>query len=163
MNPRNPPQKKAAKKRSASKKDSTDNVDKAKDEILQVALTELKDLAEFHKVVKEAEANDLRIYWDVRVLKGENELFAQTKGQSSLPSALGPKMRSKAATMLQQEVIEKIAQPLSATCMEYVDAKELEEKEDPEDEDHAQANRIGMSPVFSGLGEGRDPMDVAAE
>jgi hypothetical protein len=71
-------------------------------------------LTEFHKDVDSAVDTDLRIYWDVRVVQGRGKTFAHSQGSSSLPGALTPKMKAHAPSMIQQEVVDKIAQPLVA-------------------------------------------------
>ena len=77
-----------------------------------------KPIEEFHRAVQSATASDLRLYWDVRIVRGVDTPFARSQGTSTLPGLLSPKMKGHAPSMIQQEVMDKIAQPLTSTMME---------------------------------------------
>jgi hypothetical protein len=83
-------------------------------------------LLEFHKAVVDASDNDLRMYWDVRILRGSGETFITSSGSSSFPDALGPKQRANAAITIQQEVHDKIAVPLVGKMQAAVETGALE-------------------------------------
>lgn len=83
-------------------------------------------LLDFHKAVAEAGDNDLRMYWDVRILRGSGETFITSCGSSSFPDALGPKQRANAAITIQQEVHDKIAVPLVGKMQAAVETGALE-------------------------------------
>ena len=83
-------------------------------EALQQALGLLEPLTDFHKAVEGATEDDLRIYWDVRLVRGQDSPFAHVTGSSSLPNALASNMKALAPSAIQQEVLEKISRPLTA-------------------------------------------------
>ncbi len=86
----------------------------------------LQPLIAFHKEVEDASSNDLRIYWDVRVVRGASETFMTSNGSSSLPDALGAKSLPTASSMIQQEVLDKIATPLVGKMQAFVETGALE-------------------------------------
>jgi hypothetical protein len=83
-------------------------------------------IIEFHKAVEDADDNDLRMFWDIRILRGSGETFITSTGSSSFPDALGPKQRANAAIAIQQEVHEKIAVPLVGKMQAAVEIGALE-------------------------------------
>ena len=105
----------------ASKASSTNN-DAAIGDLLRALLP----LVEFHKEVEDASVNDLRIFWDVRVIRGASETFMTSSGSSSLPDALSTKLRPGAAGMIQQEVHDKIAVPLVGKMQAFVETGALD-------------------------------------
>jgi hypothetical protein len=74
----------------------------------------LRPLLDFRQPVDSAKEDDLRIYWDVRVVRGKDTPYAQVQGVGSLPGAMASNKLSKAPSMIEQEVIEKIAKPMVA-------------------------------------------------
>lgn len=86
----------------------------------------LGPVVDFHKAVEEANDNDLRIFWDVRVIRGASELFVNSSGSSSMPGILSPKLRPTAAALIQQEVAEKIAAPLVGHMQTVIETGALE-------------------------------------
>jgi len=68
----------------------------------------------FHKAAAAASVDDVRIYWDVRIVRGKDRHFASSEGVSTLPGALSSKMKANGPAMIQQEVVDKIALPLMA-------------------------------------------------
>lgn len=121
---------------------------------------EMKSLQDFTKSLEGAKQDDLRIYWDVRVIRGADTPFCSLQGSSSLPGALSSKMKAHAPSMAQQEVMDKIAQPLTAVLMEESEVQNfiheqprlLEGKEDP-----------GPFPDFSETGDGDSVERIAGE
>lgn len=81
----------------------------------------ISPLVEFHRDVLTASDNDLRIFWDVRVLRGTGETFLGTTGSSAMPGLLGDKMKPLSPGMIQQEINEKIAAPLVAELQGMVE------------------------------------------
>jgi hypothetical protein len=79
---------------------------------------EMKSVSDFHQALKGAKNDDLRIYWDVRIVRGEDTPFHSVQGISSLPGIMSSKMLAHAPSMIQQEVSDKIGQPLTAVFME---------------------------------------------
>lgn len=90
----------------------------------------LKPLVDFHKSSEKSSDNDLRIYWDVRVLRGVDAPFMHTSGSSSLPGILGEKMRPNATSMIQKEVSDKIASPLVGELQKMIEDGTFERMED---------------------------------
>lgn len=81
----------------------------------------LQPQIDFHKAVEEATMDDLRIYWDVRVVRGQDSAFAHVKGTSTLGALLAPNRKALAPSMIQEEIIEKISMPLTATLQTEVE------------------------------------------
>lgn len=121
----------------------------------QTLADEMRDIRDFHKTLEDASENDMRLYWEVRLIKGKDTAFAITKGTSSLPGLLGPKMRPNAPSMIQQEIVDKIAQPLTASFMSDSEREELEKPYLLED---------GKAPSFAptDYGSGQDVLGIAS-
>ena len=113
-NTRNPGTKEHPPKRRSSKKNPSNAGAEDGLDALQQALGLLEPLTDFHKAVEGATEDDLRIYWDVRVVRGQNSPFAHVTGSSSLPNALASNMKALAPSAIQQEIMEKISRPLTA-------------------------------------------------
>lgn len=109
----------------------SDNLDRT-ESALDEREREMRTLTEFHAALEDAKQDDLRIYWDVRLVRGKDTPFASVTGTSTLPGALTAKMKSNSPTMIQQEVMDKIALPLTAVFMNegelqnYVQAHAIE-------------------------------------
>lgn len=116
-----PPEKPDLQKQKKSPKSSTPEAD-----ALGSLLHMLQPLMDFHKTVEGANDNDLRMYWDVRVIRGANETFMTSVGSSSLPGALSEKLRGNASSLIQQEVYEKISVPLVGEMQTIVENGALE-------------------------------------
>jgi hypothetical protein len=86
-------------------------------EELEERREEMKSLTDFTAALKTAKEDDLRLYWDVRLIKGESTPYSSVQGSSSIPGALTDKMLAHAPVMIQQEVMDKIAQPLTSVFM----------------------------------------------
>lgn len=77
----------------------------------------LAPVEEFHKAVEDANQNDVRIFWDVHIVRGSNTPLKRVRGSSSLPDLLSKKMVANAPSIIQQEIVEKIAMPLTGAFM----------------------------------------------
>lgn len=130
--PSNPPKKKSQQPPSA--KSSTADVAlaalqqaietiKGAQETNQRMLEREKPLIEFHQAVNTNKDGDLRLFWDVRLVRGVNTPFTQTTGTSALPGILSKKLLPQATVQIEHEVVEKIGGPLVAALMELI-AKE---------------------------------------
>lgn len=113
-NTRNPGTQEQPPKRRSSKKNPANTDAEGAVEALQQALGLLEPLTDFHKAAEGATEDDLRIYWDVRVIRGKDSAFAHVTGSSSLPNALASNMKALAPSVIQQEIMEKISRPLTA-------------------------------------------------
>jgi hypothetical protein len=118
QNPRTkePPSKTRPKKKNPANTDAGGAV-----EALQQVLGLLEPLTDFHKAVEGATEDDLRIYWDVRLVRGQSSAFAHVTGSSSLPRALASNMKALAPALIQQEILEKISMPLTAKLQTVVE------------------------------------------
>lgn len=77
-----------------------------------------RPLIDFHSGVVGVNDSDIRIYWDIRIVRGTDQPFTQVTGTSSMPGMLSDKMRPHAQAQIQQEVADKMAGPLIAAFME---------------------------------------------
>ena len=77
-----------------------------------------KPLIDFHEAVEGTTENDMRIWWDVRVIRGRNTPFTQSTGTSYLPGLLSDKLKQHAIANIQQEINDKIAAPIGSAFME---------------------------------------------
>jgi hypothetical protein len=112
-NIQNPETQEQPPKRRRPKKKNT-NTDAEATDALQQALGLLDPVIDFHKPVEGATEDDLRIYWDVRVVRGQGSPFAHVTGSSSLPRALASNMKALAPAVVQAELLEKVSRPLTA-------------------------------------------------
>lgn len=84
------------------------------DPLLQGILAALAPVVDFHKTVDSASDNDLRMYWEVRLVKGKDTPFTSISGHSSFPGILVGSALGRMPEALSREVVEKIAVPLAA-------------------------------------------------
>lgn len=112
-----------------SKKSPTSSEGEAALEMLHQATELLRPLMDFHQLVDSATDDDLRIFWDVRIVRGGDTQFAQTTGVSTLPRALAPKMKALAPAKIQEEVTSKILQPLIGKTQQEVERLTFEQLE----------------------------------
>lgn len=86
----------------------------------------LSPLIEFHKETEDASDGDLRIFWDVRLVRGKNTPYMSTSGSSSLPGILSTAAaRNKAPLVIHQEIDDKIAGPLHNKMQQELSDKNL--------------------------------------
>lgn len=88
---------------------------------------ELQPIFDFHKAIESANDDDLRMFWDVRIVQGKSTPFASVQGSSSMPRALSQKMAPSAPSNIEKEVIQKIILPLMGIVMHEVERPFLEE------------------------------------
>ena len=126
--PKSAPKKQAppkSKTSSTASKKPVPKFDQAKAvEIMErlAALVEKKEkalapLEEFHAAVESAEDEDVRLYWDVRIVSGKDTPIKSLQGTSTMPGLLTEKMLPNAPSMIQQDIIDKIALPLTGVFM----------------------------------------------
>lgn len=96
-------------------------------ESLQELSRYLAPLLEFHKAAEEASQDDLRMYWDVRLVRGKDTPFTHVKGSTHLPGILTRKMRPLASSTIEVEVRNKINLPLVSMIQSVVECATLEE------------------------------------
>lgn len=81
---------------------------------LQVALDILKPTTDFHKAVEDANPDDLRFMWDIKLVRGKDTPFRHIHGTTSLPAMLAHNMIIDAPSKIEEEVRAKILLPLIA-------------------------------------------------
>lgn len=86
----------------------------------------LAPLVDFHKELDEAGEDDLRLYWDVRVVRGSGRPFLNTSGTSTLAGALSGSAVRMLTAILQDEVAEKISRPLVAKAQDLIGSVPLD-------------------------------------
>jgi hypothetical protein len=89
--------------------------------MLQELSASITPLIEFHKEVENATADDLRLFWDVRVSRGRKEPFAHLTGNTPLPGILSGKLRALGPSMIETEITNKILTPLGAKVQTEVE------------------------------------------
>lgn len=121
---------------------------KKSEDPLRALMQVMQPLIDFHGQRDEAARDDLRIFWDVRVVRGNGEMWNSVSGSSTLPSALSVARLNTLATLIQDEIESKIAAPLVSVAQEHAAAVNLR-RIDSECEDLQQAGE-GL-PVGQGL------------
>jgi hypothetical protein len=81
----------------------------------------LAPMVEFHKRVENAKDEDIRLFWDVRVVRGADTPLFEFTGSSSMTGALSPKQLPLLTAAIQQEVNDKISVPLVGKTQQMVD------------------------------------------
>lgn len=94
--------------------------------MLQEFAPSMAPLIEFHKAAENATADDLRLFWDVRVSRGRNEPFAHLTGNTPLPRILSSKLRALGPSMIETEITNKILIPLGAMVQTEVERATFE-------------------------------------
>ncbi len=90
----------------------------------------LAPLLQFHAAQKGAHEDDVRFFWDIRVLRGADTEFAHVTGSSTLSGLLSPSQLHLAAEKVGDEMISKIAAPIAGKFQELVNQAALAVKED---------------------------------
>ena len=96
---------------------------------LQDVLKQLEPLNEFHRASQNASKDDLRMYWDVRVVRGDDTPFCHVQGTTSLPLMLAYNMVATAPGKIQEEVTDKIMLPLVARMQQEAEKQTFENVE----------------------------------
>lgn len=92
----------------------------------------IRPLVEFHAASEDADPSDIRIYWDVRIVKGKDIALAKSNGSASLPAALEEKEAPLISEVIEREVAAKIGRPLAARMQALVEASlEIARGENP--------------------------------
>jgi hypothetical protein len=71
----------------------------------------LKPLTDFHSET-DGSSEDLKMYWDVRLVQGNGEVVAALNGTTSMTGVLSDSMIGSASSMIYREISEKISAPL---------------------------------------------------
>ena len=106
------------------------NNDALNPKILQQLFNYLKPMIESNKATEKQteteEMEDVTFLWDVIVIRGNDTVFAKTKGSSTLPFMLAPGMMADAPSRIDQEITDKIAKPLVMAFTNFVSSDALE-------------------------------------
>jgi len=87
---------------------------------------QLQPLIAFHKAIESSKKDDIRMFWDVKIVQGEDTPFASVQGSSSMPHALARKMVPRAPGNIQNEVDQKIITPLINAVLDKLAVPEVE-------------------------------------
>lgn len=115
------PHKASPKKVSKKKSPKAEETTTAEQQQIQAALTLLKPLTDFHQAVEDACQDDLRLMWDVRLVRGKDTPFCHVHGTTSLPAMLAYNMLGEAPSIIHEEIRDKIAKPLVAFMQSYAE------------------------------------------
>jgi hypothetical protein len=99
--------------KSKAKKGSTATDDNQAQQFSQI-MELMKPVIEFLQPLEDASEDDLRLFWDIRLVRGKVARFHHLQGSSSLPAMLADNMVASASTTIQQEIHDKIMTPLVA-------------------------------------------------
>lgn len=95
------------------------------DALLRHLSSILEPLVEFHKAVEHASDNDLRLYWDIRLVQGKDTPFTSMSGHSSFPGVLVGSALGQIPASMSREIIEKIAVPLAARLQDMTNERAI--------------------------------------
>lgn len=84
-------------------------------------------LLEFHKAAEHANGDDVRMHWDVRLVRGKDEFLFKVEGSSTLPGLISPTNLQHSSHTITTEVFEKIAKPLADLLQNRINDKALDE------------------------------------
>ena len=116
--PQSPRPKKHAGSASAEKAKPPEK-DKPAPDAMAAVLKLLAPLIEFHTATEDSD-EDIRIFWDVRVIRGASAQLAHVSGSSSMPGLLGVKLMAESTSMIISEIDQKVARPLAAKFQDLV-------------------------------------------
>lgn len=91
---------------------------------MQELATLLADVMAFHRAPETAAEDDLRLYWDVRLVRGKDEPWAHVTGSSTLPGATDPERLAMLTTLLTDEIDRKIGMPLASRAQKCAQARQ---------------------------------------
>ena len=97
---------------------------------VQEAMQRLQPLTDFHQAMESSTDDDLRMFWDVKIVQGKDTPFASVQGSSSMPHALARKMMPRTPGNIQDEVHQKIITPLMTAMLDKLEF-EVPEVESP--------------------------------
>jgi hypothetical protein len=131
MNTPNPKTQDAAATKSSKTKDANQEASQSAETLQQQLMVMLEPLLKFHKASEAMAANDVTLYWDIRLVRGRaepvahTEPFAHMQGSSSFNNMLAYNMRLGATSVIEHEINEKVMMPLIARLQEAIDNETL--------------------------------------
>ena len=110
------------------------------EEKLEQALADLAPVLEFHKslidFLKSHEGmtmDDVRMCWNVRVMRGADKLFAHSKGTSPLVGILAENRMIDATSTVENEILNKITLPIVGAIQAEVNRFALARRREKEE------------------------------
>ena len=88
---------------------------------IEESKAQLQPVIDFHKAMEPAEEDDIRMCWDIKIVRGKDTPFASVQGSSSMPRMLARKMAPLAPGHIEKEVRQKIITPLMNEVMDKFD------------------------------------------
>lgn len=95
------------------------------EDLLKHLMAALGPVLEFHKSVEHASDNDLRLFWDIRLVQGKDTPFTSMSGHSSFPGMLVGSSLGQLPSVMSREIVEKIAVPLAARLQDMTNEQVL--------------------------------------
>ena len=96
---------------------------------------------------QQANANDVRLQWDVRLITGDGQVIAASGGNADIPGILDQSQRATAIGVVDNDMQVKVVNPLLARLQELLTKRTL--AENPTDIS-VQASGINLLPDSSG-------------
>ena len=123
---------------------------KSSDDPLAALREIFQPMLDFHKPVDGAEDEDVRIFWDVRCIRGTSETLAHLTGSSTMSGILSDKMMPEASALIIREIDVKIAQPLAGKFQNMA-------------EEAAEENSLPKLTLKDADSEGPEAMEIARQ
>jgi len=95
-------------------------------EVLQQLMGLLKPPIGFHKADEKMTMDDVRFYWDVRAIRGDDKAFAHLKGKSPQHQMLADNMLPLASSRAEEKTIDKIVRPMASVSQSEANRMALE-------------------------------------
>jgi len=93
---------------------------------LQRAIDMFRPLAAFHQGIDDADDGDVRLFWDVTVIRGKDTTIAHLTGSSTFHRMFAYNMSALAPGRLQEELHSKLVMPLTSAVQELVEKQTFE-------------------------------------
>ena len=112
-------------------KETTPNVNQSpppsttNEDLLKNLLAAMGPVVDFHKTVVNASENDLRLFWDIRLVQGKETPFTSMSGHSSFPGVLVGSALGQLPSVMSREIVEKIAVPMAARLQDMTNDRAL--------------------------------------
>jgi hypothetical protein len=120
MEPSKPETHEAAASKSSETKHASNNAPQSAETLRQV-MDILQPMIEFHHATEALTRDDVKIVWNVRAIRGEDEAIIHLQGSSSLPNMLASNRVAQAPLKMEEEIVDKIAAPLTTALQTQVD------------------------------------------
>ena len=105
--------------------DSQSPTPSTNEDFLKSLMAAMAPVVDFHKTVENASDDDLRVFWDVRLVQGKDTPFTTMSGHSSFPGILSGSSLGQLPAAMSREIVEKIAVPLAARLQDMTNARAL--------------------------------------